>query len=118
MDIEFAKTFANHWIASWNAHDIDKIISHYAQQLEYTSPLIVERFSDPDGTIFSRDKLKEYFQIGLMKNPQLRFEFSQLLLGVKGLTLYYKNARGGRTAEYFEFNSDMKVVKVISCYSV
>ena len=103
MDIEFATRFSEEWVESWNSHDIDKIISHYADKLEFKSPLIVERYSDPDGTIYEREKLREYFLIGLNNNPSLAFKFKQVLLGVNGLTLYYENARGGETAEYGVF---------------
>jgi len=118
MDIEFAKDFANDWIESWNSHDIEKIISHYEEELEFKSPLIVERYSDPDGIIYTREKLKEYFLIGLTNNPSLIFELKQVLLGVNFLTLYYKNARGGETSEIFEFNENNKVIKSVSCYSI
>ena len=117
MDIEFAKNFADEWIDSWNSHDIDKIISHYEEELEFKSPLIVERYSDPDGTIYTREKLKEYFLIGLTNNPSLTFTLKKILLGVSCLTLYYQNARGGETAELFEFNQNKKVIKSVSCYS-
>ena len=117
MDIEFAKSFADEWIDSWNSHDIDKIVSHYEEELEFKSPLIVERYSDPDGTIYTREKLKEYFLIGLTNNPSLTFTLKKILLGVSCLTLYYQNARGGETAELFEFNQNKKVIKSVSCYS-
>ncbi len=117
MDIEFAKKFSEEWIAAWNCHDIEKIISHYAAELEFKSPLIVARYDDPDGTIYSREKLREYFLIGLTNNPALVFKLKQLLLGVNSLTLYYQNARGGETAECFEFNQNNKVIRSVSCYS-
>jgi len=116
LDIEFANNFSSEWIESWNSHDIESIISHYAQALEFKSPLIVERYSDPTGTIATREKLKEYFLIGLNNNPSLAFKLKQTLLGVDGVTLYYENARGGTTAEYFEFNSEAEVIKSVSCY--
>ena len=117
MDIEFARMFSEEWVESWNSHDIEKIISHYADKLEFKSPLIVERYSDPDGTIYNREKLREYFLIGLNKNPSLRFKLKRVFLGINGLTLYYENARGGETAEYFEFNGENKVIRSVSCYS-
>ncbi len=117
MDIEFAKKFAEDWIESWNSHDIERIISHYEEDLEFKSPLIVERYSDTEGTIYKREKLKEYFLIGLTKNPALEFKLEQVLLGVNCLTLYYQNARGGHTAELFEFNKNNKVIRSVSCYS-
>ena len=117
MNLEFAQEFTADWIESWNSHDIDRIISHYSEELEFKSPLIVERYSEPSGTIHNREKLREYFLIGLTKNPELAFRLRQILLGVNGLTIYYENARGGLTAEYFEFNNENKVCKSVSCYS-
>jgi ketosteroid isomerase-like protein len=29
---------ANHWIAAWNAHDLEQILSHYNDAVELTSP--------------------------------------------------------------------------------
>ena len=117
MDIDFAHEFAKDWIDSWNSHDIDRIISHYAMALEFKSPLIVKRYSDPDGIIYNRNKLREYFLIGLNNNPNLQFKLIDILLGVNELTLYYHNARGGRTAETFEFDAEKKVIKSVSCYT-
>ena len=30
VDSAFAEHFANDWIAAWNAHDLDRVLSHYA----------------------------------------------------------------------------------------
>ena len=117
MDVEFANKFASEWIDAWNSHEIDEIISHYAELLEFKSPLVVERYSDPAGIIHDREKLKEYFLIGLTNNPSLTFNLNRVLLGVNCLTLYYKNARGGETAELFEFDENHKVIRSVSCYS-
>ena len=93
--------FARHWIESWNNHELEQIISHYAEKLTFISPLIVERFNRPNGTISDREELKTYFKIGLETNPNLRFELEQILYSVKGFTLFYKNARGGKNRRIF-----------------
>ncbi len=116
-DKDKIEQFAQHWIESWNNHNLEQIISHYATELEFISPLIVERFNKPDGTITDREELQDYFKIGLETYPNLHFELEQILYSVMGFTLYYKNARGGKTAEYFELNDDGKVVLVINSYS-
>lgn len=117
MDFDAAMEFATEWIEAWNSHDLDRIISHYAETLYYSSPLVLERMPGSDGVIRDRASLRTYVQTGLSKNPALHFTFREVLLGAQGFTLYYENARGGRTAEYFEFDADSKVFKVISCYS-
>ena len=37
----FAELFASDWIAAWNSHDLDRILAHYEDDFEMTSPLIV-----------------------------------------------------------------------------
>ena len=117
MDIEKASEFAQHWIGSWNSHNLEEILEHYAEDLEFTSPLVKERFPDQNGTISNKGKLREYFSIGLKTNPSLSFNLLEVLVGVNELILYYENARGGRTAETFRFNDIGKIVEVHSCYS-
>ena len=109
--------FTQGWIESWNNHDLDSIISHYADELTFISPLIVERLNRESGTITDRNELRRYFNTGLESNPNLHFELEKILYSVNGFTMYYKNALGGKTAEYFEFNDDSKVVLVINSYS-
>ena len=116
MELETAKEFANDWIEAWNSHDLERILDHYEEELEFKSPLILERYPNSTGTISSRGKLKEYFSIGLANNPTLHFKLLDILIGVNGITLYYENARGGRTAELFEFSENGKVVRSTSCY--
>jgi ketosteroid isomerase-like protein len=38
MTAEFAAQFAEEWIAAWNSHDLDRILSHYADDFEMASP--------------------------------------------------------------------------------
>ena len=117
MDAESARKFGKEWVDAWNAHDLDRILSHYAEELHYSSPLVLERIAGSDGVIRDRRSLKAYVQTGLAKNPDLWFSLREVLLGAHGVTLYYDNARGGRTAEYFEFDTAGEVIKVIACYS-
>jgi hypothetical protein len=117
LEYEAAVAFAEDWIDSWNSHDIERILSHYAQEIEFYSPLIVERYADLTGVITSRVKLKEYFSLGLAKNTALKFKLLEVLVGVNQILLYYENARGGRTGEFFEFGSGSKVIRSSSCYS-
>jgi ketosteroid isomerase-like protein len=32
--------FATQWIADWNAHDVDKILAHYAPDVVFHSPKV------------------------------------------------------------------------------
>jgi ketosteroid isomerase-like protein len=37
---EFASHLSDEWIASWNNRDLDRILSHYTDHIEMSSPHI------------------------------------------------------------------------------
>jgi ketosteroid isomerase-like protein len=37
MTRDEAWTLAQHWVAAWNAHDLDRIMSHYEEAMELGS---------------------------------------------------------------------------------
>ena len=100
----------------WNSHDLDAILSHYADELEFTSPLVVERLGRADGTVLSKAELKSYFAIGLAAGSNLEFELVDVLPGVASMVLYYRNHRGRTVAETMFFNAAGKVDKVAVHY--
>ncbi|MFM8500337.1 MAG: nuclear transport factor 2 family protein [Chakrabartia sp.] len=38
-----ADLFATHWIEAWNTHDIEAILSHYADDVVSLSPIALKR---------------------------------------------------------------------------
>ena len=112
-----AQQIAQEWIGSWNRHDLDAIMAHYAEKIEFTSPLIAKRLENPSGTIKDRKELRSYFEQGLAAYPDLNFELLQLLIGVNSVTLYYRSVKDLLAAEVMILNSQHQVVKVIVHYS-
>jgi len=48
---EFAEHFAREWIGSWNTHDLDRILSHYTDDFEMSSPVITKITDEASGTL-------------------------------------------------------------------
>ena len=117
IDRGFAEEFARDWIESWNSHDLDRILSHYSDQFEMSSPVIVQIAGEPSGTLKGKDAVGRYWAKALGLLPDLRFELISLLVGVDSLTLYYKGARGRLAAEVFHFGPDHKVVRAYAHYA-
>jgi ketosteroid isomerase-like protein len=59
MDSAFAQHFATEWIAAWNAHDLDRVLSHYANDFEMSSPYIVTFAGEPSGTLVGKPAVEE-----------------------------------------------------------
>jgi ketosteroid isomerase-like protein len=42
VNTQKAYQLALDWIEGWNRHDLDAILSHYADDVEFTSPFVVK----------------------------------------------------------------------------
>jgi hypothetical protein len=118
MDKAFVEHFATDWIDSWNAHDLDRIFSHYSDQFEMSSPVILQVAGETSGTLQGKVAVRAYWKKALGLIPDLHFELLQVLAGVNSITVYYKGARGRLVAEVFHFDPDQKVTKAIAHYAL
>jgi hypothetical protein len=101
MDKAFAQHFATDWIASWNARDIEKILSHYSDDFAMFSPLIIEVVGEPSGKLCGKHAVGTYWQNALTLIPDLQFKLISVLVGVETIALSYKGALGRLATEIF-----------------
>ncbi len=114
---EFADEFAREWIAAWNSHDLDRILSHYAEDFEMSSPYIAQIAGEASGTLKGKAAVGAYWKLALARMPDLHFQLVSTLVGAHSLTLYYRGARG-MAAEVFFFDTDgHRVVKAAAHYA-
>jgi hypothetical protein len=106
-----ARQFAGEWVRAWNTHDLDQILAHHAQEVQFTSPFIVKLIGRSSDTILGKDDLRVYFEKGLDTYPELRFELINVLVGVDSVTLYYRSVRSMLAAEVMHFDESSKVVR-------
>lgn len=112
-----AREFAQDWHEAWNRHDLEAILAHYADPLEFTSPLVVQRLSRADGTIRNLAELRAYFAVGLAPGSTLRFELLEAIPGVDSVALRYRNHRGQTVIEVMHRNAAGKVDRVMVHYT-
>jgi SnoaL-like domain len=117
MTKDEAWAFANHWIAAWNAHDLELILTHYDDAVELTSPVAAQLLGKPDGKVVGKANLKAYFQRGLEAYPELNFRLENVFSGLNSVVLCYANQKGTRTAEFMELSSMGRVTRVVANYT-
>ncbi|HLZ50359.1 MAG TPA: nuclear transport factor 2 family protein [Candidatus Acidoferrum sp.] len=117
MTKEEAWKLAEHWVAAWNAHDLDLILTHYEDGVELTSPAAAQLLARADGKVVGKTNLRAYFQRGLEAYPNLHFQLEDVLWGVNSVVLIYQNQKGTRTAEFMELSAPGKVARVVANYS-
>lgn len=108
------RTFAAEWIAAWNAHDLERILVLYAEDVVFLSPHALTRTGS--GRVEGIGGLRGYWGPALEAQPNLRFEFQSMLVGFESLTLLYRNHKGEQAAESFEFDANGRVSRSIACY--
>jgi hypothetical protein len=117
IDAKWAQQFAVDWISAWNAHDLDRILTHYADDFEMSSPLIIERMKEDSGTLKGKAAIRPYWQIGLDATPPLKFELIEVFVGVESISLYYRRTNGKTAVETLVFNTRGQVIKGIAHHS-
>lgn len=115
VKIDFAGS-AKEWVAAWNAHDLERILSHYAEDVELTSPLVARLTDGKESVVRGRAGLRDYFARGLQAFPTLHFDFIRLYCGVRSCVLEYHSVNGLRSAEVMEFDDHGKVRRVLAHY--
>ena len=117
MTRDEAWNLANRWVAAWNSHDLDSIMTHYEEAIELTSPVAAQLLGTSDGKVIGKANLRAYFQRGLEAYPELNFHLEDVLCGLNSVVLYYTNQKGTRTGEFMELSAIAKVARVVAHYS-
>jgi ketosteroid isomerase-like protein len=116
IDQQFAQKFARAWVEAWNSHELERILSHYADDFEMTSPFITSMVGEPSGTLKGKERVAEYWKGALEKIPDLKFEIVDVLFSINSVVIYYKAVLGKMGAEILLFGNDGKVIESIAHY--
>ena len=118
ISAQWARSFAAEWIAAWNAHDLERILSHYTDDFEMHSPLIIERMGVSSGALRCKAAVRPYWQRSFEARPALQFELHDVLVGVDSIAIYYFSvARIKMVTELLRFNEQRQVVYSAALYS-
>ena len=117
LDKATAEAFANDWIVSWNSHDLERILHHYAEHFEFSSPFIIQIGQQPSGVLRGKRAVRAYWAKALARIPNLQFRLESVLWGINSLVINYHRHDGRIASEWFEFGSDGKVVKSSAHYA-
>ncbi|HEY2671647.1 MAG TPA: nuclear transport factor 2 family protein [Rugosimonospora sp.] len=109
MDQSTARAFVESWVAQWNAHDLEGLIAHFAEDVVFTSPVAARLIEGSDGVVRGRAALRAYYAEGLARIPGLHFEVVATYVGVDTLVINYRNQNGGLVNEVLMFDGALVV---------
>jgi len=116
MTADEALAFARKHVETWNTHDLDAIMALYAQSVELVSPLASAIAGG--STVRGHTNVRAYFERGLQKYPELRFELVDTFLGDSSVTLLFYGAGRRLVAEVLFIGAESKIERVFAHYRI
>ncbi len=108
--------FAAEWVAGWNARDLERVLSHYADDVVLTSPMAARVVPGSHGTIHGKAALRAYWEVALGRSGALHFTLEETLSSAGAVTILYRNHRDEHVSETLLFDADGLVTRAIVAY--
>lgn len=116
IDLPWARELAAEWVAAWNSHDLERILSHYTEDFEMRSPLIAERGFSPTGVLRGKPAIRPYWAAGLAASPPIRFELLDVYAGADTVVIHYRSVGRRLVTEVLDLDADRRIVRGSACY--
>lgn len=109
MDRTTAFQFVDEWVEAWNAHDLERVLGHFADDAHFSSPMAASILPDSGGHIRGKEDLRRYWAEGLRRLPDLHFVLESVYLGVDTVVVNYRNQDAELVCEVLTFDGDLIV---------
>ncbi len=91
IDHETGRQVAQEWLDAFNAHDAERVVRHFADDVTATSPVIAALRPASGGTLKGKADVLSYYQEGLRLDDDVHFTVIEVLCGVDQITIVYRN---------------------------
>ena len=113
MTSDDARAFAAQWAEAWNRRDIEQVLAHFHEDVEFTSPTALAVVGTP--TVRGKRSLREYWTMALSRLASLRFTVHRVVwdAGSRELAIIYTSETDGkarRVSENLRFDAAGQVV--------
>ncbi len=98
--------FSAAWVRDWNAHDLDAIVAHYAEDVVFRSPKVARYTGGKTDTLVGKGALRAYFARGLAFRTELHFSDPKPCWDGTGIALIYAGEDGSTAVETMTLDDD------------
>ena len=114
--LDSAEAFARDWIDAWNSHNLDRVLSHYTDDFEMSSPFIAQFTGEPSGVLKGKEQVSEYWRAALARIPDLRFDLTAVYTGASSIAIAYRTNFGREAVETLFLNDAGLAVRAAANY--
>jgi ketosteroid isomerase-like protein len=104
-----ADAFSQRWVDAWNAHDVESVLQHFADDVVFTSPVAAALLPETAGIIRGKPALRNYWTQALQRVANLRFAIEGVYEGIDTIVIAYRNQDGGLVSEVLRFSGGLVV---------
>lgn len=99
---------------AWNSHDVDRVIAHYRDDVEYASPFM----ADPGRRrLRGREELRRYVTAAFERVPQLGLPAPRhVAIGLDSVTVIYDSHHGSVAAEVLVLDEHLQIRSALCHY--
>lgn len=101
MDSAQAEQFAAEWETAWNNRDLDSLLSHFADDVVWTSPVAALALTGSGGVVRGKDALRSYYALA---GADTHFQVVGVYVGVDLIVINYRNQRGSLVNEILKLS--------------
>jgi len=108
------REIAESWTTAWNARDLKALMAHYAEDVTFMSPSVVDRDGIPSGVIQGKAALTRHFHEGLKSvGPAVHLTLIdvRVAVGVGGYTLHYRRETGAKAIVVIRLDGDERIIE-------
>jgi hypothetical protein len=114
-----ARALAEHWIESWNALDVEAVLTHFDETVRFTSPRAVAVTGR--AVVEGKQALRDYWQAALARITSLRFALDHALWddARRTLAIVYVaelNGQRSRACEFLRFGESNHAIEGEAMY--
>eukprot|EP00696_Hemimastix_kukwesjijk_P011629 gnl/Hemi2/24584_TR8272_c0_g1_i1.p1 gnl/Hemi2/24584_TR8272_c0_g1~~gnl/Hemi2/24584_TR8272_c0_g1_i1.p1 ORF type:complete len:132 (+),score=24.01 gnl/Hemi2/24584_TR8272_c0_g1_i1:110-505(+) len=115
---QFAAEFAKEFVDSWNSHNLSRLMSHFTEDFEMSSPT-VQLGGNSSGVLTGKDKVAEHWGRTLAAMPTLKFTLKDVFIGVNAVTIcYWTEPRNMDAAAVLFFNPQRKCYRASAQHKI
>jgi hypothetical protein len=102
--------YAQRWIETWNARDLEAVLRDYADDVVFTSPTALRFVPSSGGIVRGKQALREYWVEALAGHPDLHFTLEGVYAGIDTIAIHYRHRNGSHVVEVLTFRDGLVAV--------
>lgn len=114
-----AKAFAAEWTLDWNRKDVDAVLSHFADNVVFTSARAADVLGSP--RVEGKSNLRKYWTTAISRIRTLHFTLDHVICEGDRIGIVYTaeiDGRSTRAVEFLKFGEDGLVQEGEAMYGV